>query len=477
MIALLITSIRSGLKSFFSSRIEESFRLRTLALAGLWTAAMGLVWVGGDLSYCLAGGGIGTAGHWFSYKMRNRPSRVQPMLIGASVIALSIFLRNDMVKSLNGDWVPLGQYLVLVSSLAAFDVRTRGGLYTGLILSGMVLFFASQQAFDHSFSIFVVAFMVVFLAFLVLTFLEDMIRSARTYWTKNQAATLVYWTGSICAMFLLAGLAFWILPRGENNMAGSPTLAVLPYSESDIRSQQSLQQIQQGIDPQSDSSLGDSSDQTGPSGQTGETDGFKIDESGEGSNPSEEDGSGVVKFPNDTETNRAESSGEALGDSSSDPSSPVYTSNDKSVADSGTPQTSTDNSTSQQSAQNNQNINEEDQVVFYVRSKVASYWRGLAMEEYQDNSWFVTDLKNKMVQDRNYEGTWYNTENDVSHDDVNYSQTFFLRGNDDLPMVTGYRSLQVTVNDEQGYNSLVESGASYQSYLRRAQTHPGPAAE
>ena len=221
MIAPFLRIIRAGLSSFFSSGVEDSFRLRALTLAGLWTGAMGLAWVGGDLGYCLAGGVLGTVGHWFSFKMRNRPSRLRPLIIAVSVIALSVYLRDDMVKSLNGDWVPLGQYLVLVSGLAAFDVRTRGGLYTGLILSGMVLFFASQQAFDNSFGVFVVGFVVVILAFLVLTFLEDMIRSAQIYWTKNQVATLVYWTVAICAMFLLAGLAFLVLPRGWTRRAAS----------------------------------------------------------------------------------------------------------------------------------------------------------------------------------------------------------------------------------------------------------------
>ena len=117
MIAVLSRWLRSGLDSFFSSRIEDSFRLRLLTLAGLWTAAFGLVWVGADLEYCLAGGALGTVGHWFSYKMRNRPSRLRPLLISVLVIVLSVYLRNDMVKSFNGDWLPLGQYLVLVSGL------------------------------------------------------------------------------------------------------------------------------------------------------------------------------------------------------------------------------------------------------------------------------------------------------------------------------------------------------------------------
>ena len=90
MIAAAINWARSGFSSFFSSRIEDSFRLRTLALAGLWIAAMGLYCIGGELTYCLAGAVLGTGGHWFSYKMRNQPSRLRPILIGVAVITLSV---------------------------------------------------------------------------------------------------------------------------------------------------------------------------------------------------------------------------------------------------------------------------------------------------------------------------------------------------------------------------------------------------
>jgi len=476
MIAALYQWIRSGISSFFSSRIEDSFRLRSLTLAGLWTAAMGLAWVGGDLSYCLAGGLLGTVGHWFSYKMRNRPSRWRPLVIAVSVVALSIYLRNDMVKSLNGDWVPLGQYLVLVSGLAAFDVRTRGGLYTGLVLSGMVLFFASQQAFDNSFGVFVVGFLVVVLAFLVLTFLEDMIRTARTYWTKNSVATLVYWTGAICAMFLLAGLAFWVLPRGENNLVGSPQLAVLPYSESDIRTQQFPQQIERGNSPLSELSVGGSSGQTGgadglqsdgsgPTGQTGGTggaDGLRgggsgpIGETG-GTDGLQGDGSG----PTGETGPRAEEFTDMPQPSGAETASPVYTDDNGVDPSSATPKIPAGAGQSQLAVRDDRTENGEDPVVFHVRSNVASYWRGLVMEDFDGGRWFATDLNNKMIESTSNKGTWYNLENDFSTGNVNYHQTFFLRGNDELPMVTGYRSVQVTVNDEQTDQALLASGASY----------------
>jgi len=476
MMAAVIHWARSGLGAFFSSRIEDSFRLRSLTLAGLWTAAIGLMWVGGDVGYCLAGGVLGTFGHWFSYKMRNRPSRLRAVVISVAVIALSVYLRNDMVKTFNGDWVPIGQYLVLVSGLAAYDLRTRGGLYTALILSGMVLFFASQQAFDHSFGVFVVGFLVVVLAFLVLTFLEDMIRTARIYWSKNQAATLAYWTGAICAMFLLAGLAFWVLPRGENNLAGPAQMAVLPYSEDDIQSQQSLQRVEAENSPLTAISG------EGPSGQSGGAAVPQGDEPETGTTPQtftvtgDQFGGSESRLESNSESNnQAAPDGEAgIGaeefSEGSQPlqpppgqpetAPPVYTADDGFDPSSVSPQTPADTQP-QQTLGDNRSENGEDPVVFHVRSNVASYWRGLVMEDFQDNRWFVNDLNNKMIESENYKGTWFNQENDFSSANLNYRQTFFLRGDDELPMVTGYRALQVVANDKQTDDALLASGASY----------------
>ena len=490
--------VRLQLSSFFSSQTEDSFRLRMLALAGLWVAAMGLAWVGGDLRFCLAGGFLGTAGHWFGYKMRNRPSRIRPLLIALLVVGLSIYLRNDMIKAFTGDWIPVGQYLVLVSGLATFDARTRGGLYTGLVLSGMVLFFASQQAFDSSFGIFVVGFVVVLMAFMLLTYLEDLIRSAHVYWTKNSAAILVYWIGAICAMFVLAGVAFATIPRGNTNLFGPPDLAVLPYSGSDIDIKPMLSPtdqpddspidltvgdpsepsvstapasgLPQGVSPPVEFPVGDSIDPTGEtaglntgsgppprvSNVTGNQSGGAVRDLGPASssdfNPRTE------QFPNGPPESIADASGIPGPSHTTDGGGGAPTTVSQARARSGGGRTT---------GQTQVNFREDgidqgdDPVVFHVRSKVASYWRGLVFEQYDGSGWLVTDLNNKMIKSLYSEGTWYNAENQFSSDNVNYRQTFYLKGDDELPMITGYRALQVVVNDEQSEDAFLPSGSSY----------------
>ena len=174
-----------------------------MGLMALWVAAMSLYWVGGDLRFALGGGILGTLGHAPSYRVRNRPSRWRPIGVSVAVIVLSLIMRNQMMEAFNGNWVPVGHYLVMVTALSTFDVRTRGGLYTGLVLSGMMLFFSSQQAFDYSFGVFVIGFIVVILGFLVVSFLEDGIRSAHVHWSPNRPFTVGYWIGATCALFVM----------------------------------------------------------------------------------------------------------------------------------------------------------------------------------------------------------------------------------------------------------------------------------
>ena len=205
-------------------------RLRVLALAALWLAATSLAWVGGGLTLPLLGAGIGTLGYWAGWRWRNQKSLVKSLVIASLVIALSIYMRPQMLEVLNGNWMPVGQFLILLQAFFSFDSRSRGGLYSGMALSGSVLFFASQQAFEPSFGLFIMGFIVVLLAFLTLSFLEDSIRGVKVRHKLGRPAMLPYWVGISCAVIMLSGLAFWLMPKGALNLVGLAQLTVLPYS-------------------------------------------------------------------------------------------------------------------------------------------------------------------------------------------------------------------------------------------------------
>ncbi len=171
-----------------------------------------------------------------------RPQRIVPLVIAGLIITLSFLMRGQMLEALSGNWVPLGQFLVLVQAISSFDMRTRGGLYTGIVFSGIVLFFASQQAFDAGFTIFIIGFMVLLLAFLSVSFLEDGVRSAQVHWRRGQPSILIFWVSAACAVFLLAGLAFWVMPRGQTSL-GLPDVAILPFSSNSLDSSTAMPSV------------------------------------------------------------------------------------------------------------------------------------------------------------------------------------------------------------------------------------------
>ena len=195
--------LSSWISSLFSPKVEDSARLRMMALAALWMSSLGLAWVGGNWWYSAAGCVLGTAGHWASWRWRHQPSRIRALLIAAAVITVSVWMRTEAVAALSGDWVPVGHFLILVLGISSFDLRTRGGLYTSLALGGTVMFFASQQAFDAGFGIFFIGFLVALLGFLALSFLEDAIHDAQIFWRKRSLSVSFFgWARSaLCSSY------------------------------------------------------------------------------------------------------------------------------------------------------------------------------------------------------------------------------------------------------------------------------------
>ena len=215
---------------FFSGNVEESLRLRVLTLAAFWLVAIAVAWVGGSPWSWLGGGLAATCGHGFTWYRRRRGTGVWSVIIALMVVALALVMRNEILAVFDGNWLPLAHYLLLVQAIASFDVRTRGGLYAGLALSGIVLFFASQQAFEPSFGIFLLGYAVLLMAFLAAAFLEDESRAARPRTVGKGMYPLGFWSGIAVAVILLSVGAFLLLPRGESNVVGSQQLTALPIT-------------------------------------------------------------------------------------------------------------------------------------------------------------------------------------------------------------------------------------------------------
>ena len=391
--------------------MEDSLRLRAIGVVFVWLAALGLFWAGGGPWFTLGGAGLATLGHGVSWWRRRRPSRFVALGIAGLIITLSILMRGQMLEALSGNWVPLGQFLVLVKAISSFDVRTRGGLYTGIVFSGIVLFFASQQAFDSSFTIFIIGFMVLLLAFLAVSFLEDGVRSAQVYWRRGQPSVLIFWICAACAVFSLASLAFWVMPRSQTNL-GLPDVAILPFSSNSLDSSTAMPLVNPASIP-----LGPDLGQHLP---------------GE-----------FAKAP----------AGSSSGDTQEFPGS------------AGDSQMLSQPSPSGGYQGNLYGQDEKDDVVFFVRSKVASYWRGSTMNAYDGRYWRESSQTHDLTLANGGSRLWHNLGSFGLDNRLRYGQTFFIQKDRPGAVFTGYRGVRVIAEEgslqETGEAPGVRAGDSY----------------
>ena len=425
------TAPRGRLSRFFAPHIEDSLRLRALVLASLWLAGVSLVWVGGDLLFALLGGVLGTLGYWVGWRWRYQRSLLRPLLIAGVIIALSIYMRSQMLEALNGNWLPLGQFLVLVQALSSFDSRTRGGLYAGLILSGTVLFFASQQAFEPSFGIFIVGFVVLLLGFLTIAFLEDGIKGSQVHWAKGKTGTpvmLPHWIGIACAVFTLSAVAFWLMPRDQLNLVGSAQLSVLPYSGESLDPEYvapalNLSDLIRAPEPPD-----------GPSGKD-VVEGSAAQESRASSlSPVNNDPAGLSS--DRTTFSRLAGSASAGKESTS---RPAILSN----------------------LENQPKAKSANDPVLFVRTKITSYWQGRTLEEFDGASWVAGSGPNGWVASRNRDGIWFNPANLNRNSRALYQQTFYVREDDPESIFTGYSAVSMTALNGPLDGVGVKGGTTY----------------
>ena len=421
---------RSWFSRFFSPRIEESFRLRVLALASLWLGCLGLAWAGGDLWLSLATGCIGSMGYWLGWRWRNQRSLARPLLIASAVIAVSFYMRSQMLEAFSGNWLPVGQVLVLVQAFGSFECRTRGGLYAGLILSGTVLFFASQQAFQATFGIFVVGFVVVLLAFLTTTFLEDGIRGAIVHWVHHRPsrpALLPYWIGVTCAVFILSGFAFWLMPKGQIGLVSSPALTVLPYSGQSLTSDY--------VPPEF------SSEELGSFSYAGDVEVLA--------------GDGLIQGLSDQDLGRGER--ELLAQQRTNPQTAGSTSGTSNEGYNGSGAFAFGNKESALP------LDSGPGTVFFVRTRVTSYWLGRTLENFDGRYWNARNQPKPLVQSSNQDGVWFVQDNLNREFRALYQQTFYVRQNSPGAIYTGYRALSVSSVAGPLDGTGVQQGSSYRA--------------
>ena len=222
---------RFALKRLFTDRPEESLRLRLLTLMTVLLVALSLNWVAGSPVVPLVASALAATGHWVSWRWRRSPLGYRSIVIVVSLIGLSIASRHDIVSALAADRLPIAGYLLLISGIASFGIRTRGGLYAQLALSGVILFFVSERAFDQTFAAFLIIFLGLFLTFTAMAFLEDQLRIAQeAHWPEGQLGRFWFWLVIVGGGLLIcSALAFSLLPPDYRGRSTSERIGTLPF--------------------------------------------------------------------------------------------------------------------------------------------------------------------------------------------------------------------------------------------------------
>ena len=400
-----------GLSGFFSGKVEDSLRLRLLGLATFWLVALSVAWVGGSPWSWLGGGVAATCGHAFSWYRRHRRVGPWPLLMALMMVGLALVMRSEVLAALDGNWLPLAHFLLLVQAIASFEIRTRGGLYAGLGLSGIVLFFASQQAFELSFGAFLVGYAALLMAFLATAFLEDEAGAARNRPASPKMPMVGFWCGTVIAVLVLAVAAFLLLPRGESNAVGYQEVAALPITGNPEGSGTSTQ-VEAGpqITPQAGSP---SSGEGGPLANEPSSDGPKI---ASGSQP--QPGETLDGGSNEAASRDALPVGPAGG-------APA------------------------------------DDVVMHVRSPVASYWRGNVFDTFDGTSWHAKLGPDPVGAAQRTTGS-----------PLRYTQNYFVHRGDPGATFMGYHGVKVLASEDTAYQKSLGKGFSYKVVSSRPQLLP-----
>ncbi len=213
-----------------NDRTEESLRLRVLILLTTAWVAVALGWVTGD--YIIPGAAVvlSTLGHWTSWRWRYSPLGVRSTVIVVAVAGLAVFSQDDFISAITSDRLPIAGFLLMISALASFGIKTRGGLYALMILSGIVLFFVSERAFDQTFVGFLIVFIGLFLTFHAMAFLEDQISAARVHWPEGQLGRFWFWLGIVGGgLIVCSALAFALMPPDFRGRPGAQRVGVVPF--------------------------------------------------------------------------------------------------------------------------------------------------------------------------------------------------------------------------------------------------------
>jgi len=408
-------------RKVFSDKPEGSARLRALTLiAALW-AAGSLILVGVyPLVPLLSAAGF-IAGHAVSHRFRPRRLPLLSLAVAVFIVAVGIGMRFELVAAIRGDRVPVAYFLLATGAASSFELRTRGGLYTQIVFSGIVMFFASEMAFGMSFLLLLGGFGLIVLAFLAVAYVADQTEDAGVARFRSRAGETGFWVVAGAGVLILSAVAFLVLPWNGEQVPHGARLSILPFSgaedgfRSGITPEMARELMKQGA--------------TGAGGEGGS-------DAGDGAGWLGQEGGGTL-------------AGDGVADGDLVDAGDVPRWARQLVSDGA-----------------------GDEVVAYVRSPVSSYWRGRVYDTYQapedgdTERWFATE------RDDRHPRSVFRVPQEAGEEEQRYLQTFFVERDLGDEVLVGYDPLAIAAPRDGGYAPAVTSGTVYQVVSRQPMTSP-----
>jgi hypothetical protein len=341
------------------------------------------------------------------------------MMIAGTIITAGVLKRFELVEALQGNRIPVTNFLLIAGTTTVFDARTRAGLYTQLVFSGLVMFFAAEKAFGTEFVALLGGYMAIVVILLATAQYVDLTAGASVRGLNSRFGSTIYWLAAGFTVALASFVSFMILPWDTSQTPQSARVAFLPVNGQDSPLP--------NIDPQMAQKLID--EQNGQLGAQPQIDPDLFAPGTFADDPAF--WSGLF--------------GQA-GDASSDQLTDID----------GQPL-----------------IGEFGEVgdIAYVRSSIGSYWRGKVYDTFDADGndglglWYST-----ITDQRRFRGLFANSGDSQDHD--RYLQTFFVKDDLGSNILTGYEPLAVAVpRDRYGHISLTP-GSTYQVVSKQPETDP-----
>ena len=399
-----------------------------------WVGAPALVWLGG----CL----LLTVGHAFSWVLEESQFRWRTAIVALALLGTLAIVPGAVMKAINGDWLPVAYFLVLFQAVASFEIRSRGGLYASVVISGAIFFFVSQLALDISFIIFLTGFTTLFLSFLALSFLMDQVGKADVKWFEKRFSFAWFWSAVFSVSMVLSGLIFLALPKQFSDPVNDASGAFLPMKASESmtvpeaslgsdflgqtlainaatlasETQEAVENPGSGVDPSNDAGL----QETGALGVEADHQGQPGD-------------SGPGNSENSTDT------AEDLGDGRGKWESTFQDSPGELEGDGSGPNTIEERQPSGAEAGS-------DAPFMQVRSPVLTYWRENVFDRFDGEEWFLDKTAWFLEVEGDSHAVYTAPQPREVHRSPRYNQTFFMK--ERLPrgrIISGYAPVVASV--------------------------------